>query len=80
MARADLVLAEGSSTGHRHEVRPATAAKLFELEGTLYLHVNERGAEVVHPEHGPIPLLAGSYRVWRQREYDGSNLPRFVMD
>lgn len=75
--RRDLVLAEGAVTGHRHE---AQAGQLFELEGTLYLVVSEPWVDVVHPEHGPIRLEKGKYRIWRQREFDGANRARFVMD
>lgn len=79
LRRSDLVLAEGALTEHRHEVRPPRTAQLFELEGTLFLEVSEPSAEVVHPEHGPIPLERGIYRIWRQREFDGGSA-RFVMD
>jgi hypothetical protein len=41
--------------------------------------IKERG--VVHPEHGPIVLKKGTYRVWRQREYvEPGQSPRNVMD
>ena len=78
--RANLVLAEGASTGHRHEVAPGEGITLFERNGTLFLRVSAARALVVHPEHGTITLKSGIYRVWRQREYTGQAEQRFVMD
>lgn len=34
---------------------------------------------VVHPEHGPIELPRGRYRVWKQREWHGGQI-RDVVD
>ena len=36
-------------------------------------------ATVVHPEHGPIKLPKGNYRVWKQREF-ADEKPRPVRD
>jgi hypothetical protein len=78
--RKDLVLAEGTATGHQHRVEDAKTVRLFEREGTLYLDVFGAGTRIVHPEHGPISLKKGKYRVWRQREFTDDPQPRFVMD
>jgi len=77
--RDDLVLAEGVATGHRHEVRPAQAAMLFEERDTLYLRVRD-AVTVTHPEHKPISLGAGIYKVWRQREFADEGRTRIVID
>jgi hypothetical protein len=66
----DTVLVEGEATGHRHRVRDFRSAVVYELGNELFVDVVGDRAEVVHDEHGPIELLHGVYRVWRQREYD----------
>ena len=71
--RKKPILAEGEHTGHRHEVAGRRAARLYSLpktESQLLEIVAER-ADVIHPEHGPISLTRGWYRVWRQREWNG---------
>jgi len=78
--RKDLVLAEGTATGHQHRIEEAKDVRLFEREGTLYLDVFGANVMIVHPEHGPIALKRGRYRVWRQREFTDDLQPRFVMD
>jgi len=67
--QADLVLAHGEVTGHRHRIREAGAARLFRSGSSLYLHVTAATATLVHEEHRPIVLPTGVYRVWQQREY-----------
>lgn len=66
-----LVLAYGEVTGHAHVVEGE--AELFAAEDLQemddrFLRV-EKEAQVVHEEHGTIPLPPGDYRVRRQREY-----------
>lgn len=62
------VLAYGEATGHSHRVEVPETAQVWVLHGQLYLKLLET-ATVVHDEHGPITLPAGTYRVWQQREY-----------
>ena len=78
--REGSVLVEGEATGHRHEIEDPVSAVLFEREGVFYVRVTGRGARIVHPEHGPIPLKEGCYRVWRQRVYLGDERTGFVDD
>lgn len=75
-----LVLASGDTTGHRHSIKERKAAELFRA-GTdeTFLVVKEDEATVVHPEHLPITLPRGTYRVWRQREFTDV-APRPVRD
>lgn len=61
------VLAEGESTGHRHEV--FGLADLYALDEQLYLEVTGE-AELRHQEHLPITLPPGTYAVGIVREYD----------
>ena len=64
-----LILARGEVTGHSHRVADRDTARLYELNGVLYLDVVAALATVIHEEHGPITLPQGTYRVWIQREY-----------
>jgi len=64
-------LAHGEVTGHSHRVETLDSAKLFVGDdGSIFLRVDGPEARIVHDEHGPILLPTGTYRVWRQREYD----------
>lgn len=65
---AELILAEGEATGHRHTAAGAGVAVL-ESRGTRFLCAPS-GAEVMHPEHKTIRIPPGNYRVDRVREYD----------
>ena len=76
----DLVLARGEVTGHAHRIETEGMAELYEHDGTLYLRVVDTPASVVHEEHRKIDLPPGSYRVWRQREYDPSGEDRLIED
>lgn len=78
--RRGLVLVTSEATGHRHEVQYAEGIRLFGAPGSLYLDVDAPRATIVHPEHGPIELPRGKYRIWRQREYDGARQWRTVLD
>lgn len=70
-----IVLAEGEVTGHFHEIVDTETVVLSPEDKSaiddLILHVrNPEGATVVHPEHGPITLEPGLWKVARQREYE----------
>lgn len=77
------VLASGDSTGQRHQIKDRRAARLFSSGNgaisDLFLEVIAEEASVVHPEHGEIILPRGTYRVWKQREFDDLG-SRFVAD
>ena len=75
-----LVLAEGERSGHRHEVRRGRGARLYQDSRLrLLLEVTAERVEVVHPEHGTVPLSRGWYFVWQQQEWTISG-PRTVAD
>jgi hypothetical protein len=69
-----VILAHGEVTGHAHEVmdekadifHPATPDDQGMTRLVLKLG---RDAQLKHQEHAPIPLVKGTYRVTRQREY-----------
>jgi hypothetical protein len=75
--RLDAVLAEGELTGHEHRIEDAAAAALFDYRGLSFLEVFADQAKLVHDEHDTIVLSRGTYRFWRQREYDAR---RFATD
>jgi hypothetical protein len=74
----EVVLAYGEATGHRHAIA-SPHAELFRALDEMYLHVADSGAVLEHPEHDPITLGPGDYRVIRQREYTPA-APRHVYD
>jgi hypothetical protein len=45
----------------------------------MYLRVVADAARIIHPEHGPISVSPGTYRVWRQREYVPGSA-KWIMD
>jgi hypothetical protein len=68
------IIAKGETTGHAHRVSPSSiaAGALLSLVGrSMYFRSPEAGATIVHDEHRPIELPAGSYAVVPQREFDG---------
>src|SRR5262245_27237384 len=75
------VLALGEATGHAHVV--TTPLGVPSSEVTLVTDSQERrflrlmaDAELVHEEHGTIPLKAGLYQQIQQHEWeDGMGLP-----
>ena len=75
-----LILASGDSSGQRHSIKEHKAAELYQQgPDVLFLRVTADGATVVHPEHDPIMLPRGTYRVWKQREFTDA-APRPVRD
>ena len=68
------VIARGELTGHSHRVSPsslAAGALLYLVGQSLFLRSPDKGATIVHDEHGPLELPAGNYAVVHQQEYDG---------
>jgi hypothetical protein len=72
---SERVLAEGEATGHAHTVRGrartvrAAGHYMALSSADRYLVVEDETAVIVHPEHEPITVSRGVYRVVRQREY-----------
>jgi hypothetical protein len=67
--QADLVLVAGEMTGQNHRVEDGGWAQVLRRRDDLFVRVTAESVRVVHPEHGPITLPRGLYRVWQQREY-----------
>ena len=64
-----LTLAEGEVTGHHHTITKGDA-ELYDENGTLFLKVNSKEAELTHQEHNTITLPKGDYEVGIVKEYD----------
>ena len=64
-----LILAEGESTGHKHQITEGEA-ELYEHEGTLFLRVLSEEAVLTHEEHKAIQIPKGDYIIMTQREYE----------
>jgi len=71
-----IVLAEGEITGHFHALEEDKETVVLTADDNaaieeMILHVrNPEGVTVTHPEHGPITLEPGLWKVTRQREYE----------
>lgn len=78
--RDGALLVKGEVTGHAHRVEVPASARLWELDGVLYMEVVAPTAHVVHEEHHPLTFDKGVYRVWQQREYQPKAAPRPVID
>ncbi|MGZ4973977.1 MAG: hypothetical protein ACXWDN_14550 [Limisphaerales bacterium] len=83
-----VTLAYGEMTGHQHVLETEDPAVWWTLEeassghvtiglgaSELFLSISADGT-VNHPEHAPIQLPPGSYRVTRQREYSPAAIRR----
>ena len=74
----NIVLAHGEITGHAHVIRDPLA-RMFgtpaDEDGPKFIDI-PRPASVVHDEHAPLGLEAGTYEVKRQREYSPGEIRR----
>lgn len=62
-----LILAYGESTGHAHAIGDPRV-DMLDFHDSRYLR-STTAFTLVHEEHAPIQIPAGTYRVIRQREY-----------
>ena len=76
--RHGTVLVYGEATGHAHRIEDPGTAEILARGNELFLRVLSE-ARIVHEEHLPITLPAGTYRVWQQREYSPTAI-RYVFD
>ena len=73
------LLAEGEATGHKHVIYGQVCmfrddGLACDLPSGLYVgHLKVADATVVHDEHAPLSLPAGTYRVRRQRQLEPRN-------
>lgn len=65
----DGVLATGEASGHKHELL-SNASVWIDADGTKYIEVYGKDAQLCHEEHGPVMLPCPAvYRMIRQRVY-----------
>src|SRR5689334_8545896 len=78
--RGRVILAAGEVTGHHHAIHSPSVC-LLRAEGVsdAVMTVGRELAELVHEEHGTIPIPPGQHRVRIQREW-GGELSRRVED
>lgn len=63
----DRILARGEVTGHNHRLQ---SGRVLRNQSSQQLYVElEQPSELLHEEHGMIPVPPGFYEVIRQREY-----------
>ena len=66
------VLAEGEITGHKHEIIDGKVfGRQYWGSGTQFVVSNGK-TTLIHPEHGPVKIDKGVWRVRIQREYSES--------
>ena len=73
-----VVLAQGSATGHAHAITSPGAVLMTAPDDDAILML-ESDATLVHDEHDPIALPAGTFLVRIQRQWDGA-ISRAVED
>lgn len=75
--RKDKVVELGEATGHKHQFLNA-GVELLEQYAETYIRASEP-SPLVHEEHETIVIPEGTYRVIRQREFQGED-SRYVRD
>ncbi|GGQ94191.1 hypothetical protein [Deinococcus ruber] len=75
--RPGNALAYGEVTGHSHRIREVQHTQLYTAGDELYLALSAPST-LIHEEHATIPLPAGFYKVWMQREYTPRGIVRVV--
>ncbi len=68
-----IVLAFGETTGHSHKIAEP-GVQVFEHEGTRWIRVPKKGAELRHEEHAEVALEVGDYSIVIQKEYSPAEL------
>jgi len=70
--RESGIIMEGEVTGHHHRIADADAAEVFESgwRNDVFVQVGEKGVSIIHEEHKPVVLPAGTFQVHRAREFD----------
>lgn len=72
------IIERGELTGHAHVMDEKATLYGFN-EVPQWVVVDEGGSELTHEEHDTIVIPEGTYRIQRQREFDGT-AARFVSD
>jgi hypothetical protein len=74
-----LTLLGGSSGSNAHRFAPGSHAKLLKDGGTIYAFV-EADSQLIHEEHKPITIPAGTYimDIVREHDYETDEMKRVV--
>ncbi len=81
MAPGWLVLARGEESGHEHVLFGPGILCWPVVEHGQALEVwAPAGARLEHPEHGPIDVPPGAYKILRQRQYKWPDPPDYEDD
>lgn len=76
--KKDKIVAEGEATGHAHVLSNGALFESLEQDSKLFIEAGKT-TRIIHEEHLPIKLEAGSYEVIRQREYLGPGLQKRIV-
>ena len=64
-----LILAEGETTGHMHQIISGQAA-LLNMQGQIFLKIISDEAVLKHKEHKQVTIKKGNYIVHKVVEWD----------
>lgn len=76
-----VVLALGEATGHHHriEVLDRPDVEAYEKDGKTYLRITgDAPADLLHEEHGKIPVRPGEYEIRIKRVYHRKEIRRVI--
>lgn len=68
IGKTEKVLAEGSTTGHKHILKGAEVT-FYDKDGLIQINIPKQ-AKLTHDEHATITIPKGKYEVVKQREFD----------
>ena len=68
IAEDRLILAEGEVSGHHHILEHPGARMVVTEAEEIFVQIMTEGAEIVHDEHGALPVMPGWYRLIQQQE------------
>lgn len=67
--KCGAILVEGEHTGHHHALATMEGNIVVEENGVKYITTRD-GVTIVHPEHKPVTLPPGKYRIGIVKEWD----------
>ncbi len=83
-AETHALTLDGFEAPSRHVARATSVLRAFSSAGANgpaeWLEVEGGVVTISHPQHGPLTLEPGIWRVVRQREFDPSSQPRYRAD
>lgn len=83
-AETHALTLDGFEAPSRHVARATSVLRAFSNAGANgpaeWLEVEGGVVTIFHPQHGPLTLEPGIWRVVRQREFDPSSQPKYRAD